>query len=289
MIELGASLSEKDYLEINCTPYREDDAVYVNDFFGILGINGSLSSGCLPTKIDATNLWQQAKTVVSQVPAEREVFIGWDVVGDALRITEITLGEDPEAIQQTEEDIKWNGKKLGKCTAKAPHLLDFHTHPYESLSTAKNSRDYKFKNTPATRCHDHSPLVLSPAAYARVIVNNDGGEIFGGRVLIALKTTNALKVTRENYRQQKHRLIYELYRGEIWGMPKYSLATLPFCSPSPNMVEDLRFDEYWQNWTGLSFYRGKVRNDPSKPSFAYRWDEYYRRFMGVNKRKKFFF
>lgn len=263
-------------------------ATAVNQFLGI-DYEGILPPKDLPKSINLYNFWQEASSIINNHPVDRELYMGWDLEGDDLQVSEVVEGlkKDEIPLRENYVDRKAGKRVLGRVTHKS-HLINFHTHVFNSENESyEDKRDKVRRNTPHSSYSDLEAFVLIPSQYADIIVDiSNRKDIRVGRVFAALKTTDSWwDINRRNLRLKRKELLWEMYRSELTGVNDTEIVGKPIFARQGTeaMVRILRSDEHWSRFAGISIYRGLILSPPQKKLVAYRWDVFYQKLRAIKK------
>lgn len=269
MIDLKAEKPNKEEFPI---PYTEEQAAVINNYFGIPQTNTLDNSNC-PKRIALTRLCQDTQPVIARHPQDRELYIGMDVK-DGLQIVEVVEGLTRDEIpNENPEGHSFGEVFLGRVKHKA-HTLNFHTHPLLPFrEIPKNRHKGVLSRYPKAYFQDLGWFALYPNTYVNVVC--DTSDKRGLRFMIAFKTANSWKPTKNNY-ISFNRKFEDIYMSELLGGNYDNIRSL------------LEWDKEWMATTGMMIYRGLI-SDQKEGSFAMRSDLILSRLMAVRKKKFFLF
>lgn len=242
--------------------------------------------------------WQAVSPILRQHPLDRELYIGWDLIGGELQATEITEGKQLAEIRAENEKLVREGKAHLTSSALGsirhlPHLLSFHTHVLDPRLILPQNRDEQISlATPRSSYNDLSSLVLFPQEYGEVVLDISlQGQMSIGRIMLAFETTNSWQIDETIYEELSHKLIREMYFSDALDFHQHATNTVQLPSRKINpgtlaMIKKIQSDEHWCKFTGVTIYRGLLSANPDINSIALRWDLFYQELMGLRGKRR---
>ncbi len=262
-------------------PFTTKEVKAVNCILGI-GNKGLVREEDMPQAIDVRKWWEVTEPILFAHPRDRELFIGWDLVGDELEGVEINEGLPYEEITQSHAESELGLIRAGQVAGN-PHVLVFHSH-VEVPEEVKQILAKERKGNPLTAVEqflDDVPrsyfsevvkFIKSSDVYTRIIIDVSlGGEELIP-ILVMVKTKETPVVTKDNYYRYSSRLKNIIWNQLLGGDIDVNFWELFGKEHRKRYKDVLTKDRPWLEEFRLVFYRGFLSRNLEEPQAIRRSD-----------------